>query len=173
MSKPEILIALGSDGLITYGVHPTKFGQCLIGTIDKSICYLSFAASKAKGLKDLRAAWPDAKLVQDDKKTAQFVKSVFSTKSETALSFVLLGTPFQIAVWKSIAAIPRGKVSSYAAIAKAVGRPNAARAVGTACGKNKIAYAIPCHRVLGANGALGGYSGGLALKVALLADEAL
>jgi O-6-methylguanine DNA methyltransferase len=173
MAKPEILIAQGSDGIITYGLHPTKFGQCLIGTIDKSICYLSFADSKVKGLKELRAAWPDAKLVNDDKKTAPLAKAVFSTKKEAALSFVLLGTPFQIAVWKAIAAIPRGKVSSYAAIAKAVGRPNATRAIGTACGKNKIAYAIPCHRILGANGALGGYSGGLERKVAMLADEAL
>jgi len=78
------------------------------------------------------------------------------------------GTPFQQAVWKQLQAIPYGKTISYSQEAKAINRPKACRAVGSANGKNPIAIIIPCHRVIGANGGLGGYAGGLDIKIQLL-----
>jgi methylated-DNA-[protein]-cysteine S-methyltransferase len=81
------------------------------------------------------------------------------------------GTPFQQAVWRSLLAIPRGGTTSYAALARALGRPQAARAVGAAVGRNPLSIIVPCHRVLGTGGALTGYAGGLERKTALLRLE--
>ena len=81
------------------------------------------------------------------------------------------GTEFQRRVWNALKAIPLGKTKSYGQIAQTVGRPDAARAVGQACGANPIPLLIPCHRVLAANRKLGGFSGGLDWKKRLLAVE--
>lgn len=83
------------------------------------------------------------------------------------------GTPFQQAVWQALCAIPRGRTTSYLAIAQALGKPSAVRAVGAAVGRNPVSVAVPCHRVLGSDGNLTGYAGGLERKRALLRlDEA-
>lgn len=82
------------------------------------------------------------------------------------------GTPFQQSVWNALCGIPYGETVSYAEIARRIGRPSAVRAVGAANGRNPIAIVIPCHRVIGANGALTGYGGGLDRKRALLLLEA-
>jgi len=81
------------------------------------------------------------------------------------------GTPFELAVWRALQAIPFGETRSYGAIAAEVGRPQAVRAVGAANGRNPIAIVVPCHRVIGANGSLTGYGGGLARKQWLLDHE--
>lgn len=78
------------------------------------------------------------------------------------------GTPFQRAVWEQLSCIPYGRTASYGEIAAAIGKPQAARAVGAACGKNPIWIFLPCHRVIGKNGALTGYAGGTARKQWLL-----
>ena len=72
----------------------------------------------------------------------------------------LRGTPFQIRVWKALLRIPEGKLSTYGRIAKQVGKPRGARAVGNAVGANPVAFLVPCHRVVRGTGELGGYSGG-------------
>jgi methylated-DNA-[protein]-cysteine S-methyltransferase len=81
------------------------------------------------------------------------------------------GTPFQKAIWKALLDIPYGQTRSYGDIAKAVGRPKAVRAVGLANGRNPLPIIVPCHRVIGANGRLVGYGGGLPVKQALLDRE--
>ena len=83
------------------------------------------------------------------------------------------GTPFQREVWEALRRVPYGKTASYAEIARAIGRPKAARAVGMANHANPIAIIIPCHRIIASGGGLGGYGGGLALKRRLLALEGL
>lgn len=87
------------------------------------------------------------------------------------LRYELLGTDFQKDVWNAVASIPYGRTSSYRDIAHLIGRPEASRAVGAANGANPIPIVIPCHRVIGANGSLTGYGGGLPLKRRLLALE--
>jgi methylated-DNA-[protein]-cysteine S-methyltransferase len=82
------------------------------------------------------------------------------------------GTAFQQAVWKALLAIPYGETRSYGEVARAIGQPTAARGVGAANGSNPIGLIVPCHRVIGADGSLTGYGGGLPLKRALLAHEA-
>ncbi|WP_425258086.1 methylated-DNA--[protein]-cysteine S-methyltransferase [Rubrivivax sp. RP6-9] len=88
-----------------------------------------------------------------------------------ALALDAAGTPFQQAVWRALCAIPMGQTSSYGAIARALGRPAAVRAVGAAVGRNPIGILVPCHRVLGQDGTLTGYAGGLPRKQALLLHE--
>lgn len=83
------------------------------------------------------------------------------------------GTEFQQSVWQILASIPPGKTMTYAEVATAVGRPKAVRAVGQACGANPIPVLIPCHRVLAAQGGLGGFSGGLVWKIKLLEREGI
>lgn len=81
------------------------------------------------------------------------------------------GTPFQESVWQALAAIPWGEVRSYRDIAHAVGKPKAVRAVGAANGRNPLPIVVPCHRVIGANGSLTGFGGGLPRKLTLLTLE--
>jgi len=88
-----------------------------------------------------------------------------------ALPLDLQGSPFQLRVWQELQKIPRGETVSYQELAKHIGRPRAARAVGQACGANPIPILIPCHRVIAANGSLGGYSSGLERKRWLLKHE--
>lgn len=91
------------------------------------------------------------------------------TRFDLMLDFT--GTEFQKSVWKALLTIPYGETRSYAQIARAIGQPNAMRAVGAANGRNPISIIAPCHRVIGANGALTGFAGGLAAKEYLLALE--
>jgi methylated-DNA-[protein]-cysteine S-methyltransferase len=88
------------------------------------------------------------------------------------LPFELSGTPFQLEVWRALGEIPYGATSTYGELARRIGRPAAARAVGAANGSNPISIVVPCHRLVGATGALTGYSGGLESKGSLLALEA-
>ena len=81
------------------------------------------------------------------------------------------GTPFQQSVWDALRSIPRGGTTSYADLARRLGRPQAARAIGAAVGRNPVSIVVPCHRVLGTGGALTGYAGGLERKTALLQLE--
>ncbi|MCY0870389.1 MAG: methylated-DNA--[protein]-cysteine S-methyltransferase, partial [Firmicutes bacterium] len=83
----------------------------------------------------------------------------------------LRGTPFQVAVWRALLDIPYGEVRTYGEVARMVGRPRAARPVGVAVGKNPVAIVVPCHRVIGADGTMTGYAGGLAMKRRLLELE--
>lgn len=93
------------------------------------------------------------------------------TRQVFDFDFTLTGTEFQMAVWRELEKIPFGTRSSYLAIATAIGRPNAVRAVGTAVGSNPISIIVPCHRVLTTSGHLGGYAGGLLGKEMLLSTE--
>lgn len=106
------------------------------------------------------------------RRAAQQLTEYFSGARRTfSLPLAPKGTPFQCAVWRALCDIPYGQTRSYGQIAAAVGSLRAARAVGMACNRNPIGVIIPCHRVVGANGALTGYAGGMDKKAALLALE--
>lgn len=92
-------------------------------------------------------------------------------RTDFDLPFDIAGTPFQKQVWKALSKIPYGKTVSYRDIAKKINNPKAVRAVGSANGKNPLCIIVPCHRVIAADGTLGGYSGGLDIKTKLLALE--
>lgn len=105
------------------------------------------------------------------KAAAQISEYVDGTRKKFTIPIALYGTEFAMKVWKEMSAIPYGQVRTYGELAKAIGRPGAARAVGQACNRNPIPIIIPCHRVVGAGGELTGYAGGLALKERLLELE--
>jgi methylated-DNA-[protein]-cysteine S-methyltransferase len=93
------------------------------------------------------------------------------TRTAFDLPLAPIGTPFQLAVWEQLRLIPHGSTTTYGALAARIGRPAAARAVGTAVGRNPISVIVPCHRVVGGDGGLTGFAGGLARKRRLLAIE--
>jgi methylated-DNA-[protein]-cysteine S-methyltransferase len=105
-------------------------------------------------------------------KTERQLKDYFAGKRKTfSVPFDFAGTEFQKRVWQALAAIPFGDTPSYGQIARQIGRPKAARAVGAAIGKNPISIMVPCHRVIGSNGKLTGFAGGLEAKASLLKLE--
>lgn len=165
--------ARGAGLEIRYGFHETAFGRALIGMTARGVCHLTFldAAGREKSLADLAKKWPKAALRRDQAGTAAAVRRIFGRKAGAKVPVVLSGTPFQIKVWEALLRVPPGGATSYGELAKAVGRPKAARAVGAAVGANRVGYLIPCHRVLRGTSALGGYRWGAARKCAILAWE--
>ena len=103
--------------------------------------------------------------------TAEALAAFFGQARPICLPLDLQGTPFQRAVWAALCAIEPGRTSSYGALAAQLGAPSAARAVGAAVGRNPVSILVPCHRVLGHDGALTGYAGGLERKHSLLIHE--
>jgi methylated-DNA-[protein]-cysteine S-methyltransferase len=124
---------------------------------------------------DGRPATPDPEWIEDDSALTDAIgqlKAYFAGELETFdLSLSPQGTPFQQKVWSELQKIPYGKTISYGELARRIGNPNAGRAVGLANGANPISIVIPCHRVIGSNGKLTGYGGGLPIKEKLLALE--
>jgi methylated-DNA-[protein]-cysteine S-methyltransferase len=101
----------------------------------------------------------------------QLAEYFAGTRTRFELALALVGTPFQRAVWQAIAAVPFGRTITYAELAAHAGRPGSTRAAGNATGRNPLSIVIPCHRIVGADGSLTGYAGGLDRKRALLALE--
>jgi AraC family transcriptional regulator, regulatory protein of adaptative response / methylated-DNA-[protein]-cysteine methyltransferase len=159
-----------NDNEIVYGFHSTQFGEALVLTTSLGICGLAFTAAHGRQdcLKDMTKNYKAARLVESPMKTRQLIDAIFSAKSVPLLAH---GTPFQIKVWQALLTIPKGKVVSYEDIAKAIGMPQAYRAVANAIGRNPISYLIPCHRIVRKTGALGGYRWGLDLKTHFLQHE--
>jgi len=120
-----------------------------------------------------QAAPPDAQRMPTKLRSArhQFEEYFAGTRQTFELPLHPHGTPFQLEVWGALLAIPYGETTSYAAIAQRIGRPNAVRAVGAANGANPLSIIVPCHRVIGSDGDLTGYGGGLPAKRWLLAHE--
>lgn len=159
---------------IQYGSHVTPFGWYTIAMTGGAICYASFSgrADDVAARKDILKKWPGAILVKDEVRIGKVIGMVFAARRYPKTFKVLCeGTDFQMKVWKALIGIPEGTVTTYAAIAKKIGSPKAVRAVGTACGKNTVAYLVPCHRVLASDGRIGGYRWGAKRKKEMLAWE--
>jgi len=169
--SPGAFAAGGRGTRIRYGWFDSPFGEMLALGTERGLCGLAFAAEtgRAPALEDMRARWPAAELRQDPDPLVPWVEAALGGQGEARL--LLIGAPFQIKVWEALLAIPSGHVTTYSEIARAIGRPGAARAVGTAVGRNPVSWLIPCHRALRKSGALGGYHWGLPVKRAMLAWE--
>ena len=165
--------ARGGAGLdIRWGWFDSPFGPALAMGTARGLCGLGFAAEAGRDatFADLAARWPKAAFREDAEALRPWVESAFGGGGEARA--VLVGAPFQIKVWEALISVPTGRVTTYADIAAAIGRPGAARAVGTAVGRNPVSWLIPCHRALRRSGGLGGYHWGLPVKRAMLAWEA-
>ena len=175
--SPGIYKAHGRGLNIQYGFHDCPFGRALILITSEGLAGLAFAdhGKEKSALADMTARWPEATYVENQQATASYAKRIFESerwKPDQPLKIVFIGTDFEIRVWETILRIPFGKASTYSDIACHIGKPKAARAVGSAVGKNPISFVVPCHRVLEKSGGLGGYHWGLTRKRAILGWEA-
>lgn len=170
---------LGAGLDLRWGVHPTPFGDALLVASPRGLARLAFPAGEGleAALAETRADWPLSPLTQDPTATAPYAERAFANLAGSAatppipIRLLVKGSPFQLQVWRALARIPAGTAVTYGGLAGALGRPGAARAVGSACGRNRIGYLIPCHRVIRESGALGGYRWGLDIKRSMLAAE--
>ena len=185
----------GAGIAIRWGIHPTPFGAALLGGTDRGLCHLSFlpdppgpefgspgevAPEGETGPREaeeiLRAAWPRGDLVHDPQSTLPLAEAIFALspveRTQGSLSVLLKGTNFQIKVWNALLRIPPGSLTTYGRVAEALGSPGAARAVGSAVGKNPLGFLIPCHRVIRSAGGFGDYRWGGVRKRAILGWEA-
>jgi AraC family transcriptional regulator of adaptative response/methylated-DNA-[protein]-cysteine methyltransferase len=168
--------ARGGEGLtILWGWFDSPFGPALVMGTERGICGIGFAAETGAEatMADMLARWPRAVFVEDPTVLRPLAAQAFPTAGGTATApLFLIGAPFQIKVWEALLQIPTGHVTTYSDIARAIGHPQAVRAVGTAVGRNPVSWLIPCHRALRKSGGLGGYHWGLPVKRAMLAWEA-
>ena len=168
--------ARNGAGLVIYwGWFESPFGPALVMGTEKGICGIGFAAETGEehAMEDLRSRWPDAEYIEDPMMLRPWVLTAFGSESSNLdkTPLFLIGAPFQIKVWEALLSIPSGYVTTYSEIAETIGNPRAARAVGTAVGRNPVSWLIPCHRALRKSGGLGGYHWGLPVKRAMLAYE--
>lgn len=169
---PGEVRALGAGLHIHYGFGATPFGRAIVGTTYRGICALHFTDSDDEALAALKLDWPQATLVRKDQEIAETLARIFAVGNPQAPVHLLLrGTNFQVKVWEALLRIPPGTALSYRKLAGIVGNARAQRAVGTALAHNRIAFLIPCHRVLRENGEIGQYRWGSERKHAMLALE--
>ncbi len=159
-----------------YASHDTKAGRIFAASTSKGITDVSINCGKKEFLKRLKERLgEDAVLVEDRRKFLKVFKELdryFDGKPvHFNMPLDLCGSPFELSVWKALKRIPRGRTRSYGEVAALLKKPGAARAVGNACGKNPVPIIIPCHRVIKEDGDLGGYTGGVRIKKALLETE--
>ena len=159
---------------INYSFRESPFGNIIIASTNKGVCYIHFQNNESVALRDLKACFPNAIYHQTEDKYQKDALLIFQKNGGQTdqIKLHLRGTRFQIKVWESLLKIPTGDLSTYGDIAKKIGNPKAARAVGTAIGANPIAFLIPCHRVIQSNGKFGGYMWGAEKKMAIIGWEA-
>ncbi|MEM7257747.1 MAG: methylated-DNA--[protein]-cysteine S-methyltransferase, partial [Pseudomonadota bacterium] len=166
----------GGEGIdVSYGIHDSPFGPCLLGATDRGVCALQFVTSQSPqaALAEVKQRLPNANYHHRPAITEPLVRQIFTDRSKQTLPLLVSGTAFQLKVWEALLAIPAGQVVSYQHIATAIGKPPAVRAVGTAVGRNAIGLLIPCHRVIKGDGMPGGYRWGAGRKLALQGWERL
>ena len=158
-----------------FAVGESSLGSILVAVSDKGVCAISLGDDPGALVRDLQDQFPKADLVGGDKEFEKTVAQVVGFIEAPRIGFKLpldvRGTAFQLRVWQVLKEIPLGKTVSYSDIAERIGAPKAVRAVAQACGSNRLAVAIPCHRVLRNDGALSGYRWGVERKSALLNRE--
>lgn len=162
----------GAGKRIHWAVLATSLGPMLVAATDKGVCCLAFGEGEA----ELRARFPKAQLVPAGEDFRALFAEVLAAVEQpgpgnAAIPLDVHGTAFQQRVWEELRRIPSGETRSYGELAAALGNPKASRAVGGANGANHVAVLIPCHRVIAADGTLGGYAYGLEIKAELLRRE--
>ena len=165
---------------LSRAILKTPLDDILALSSEAGLCALEFTGPRRRLPRldaRLRRWFPPHEIVDDDppviRKTREWLRAYFEgTNADiSGIPLDMRGAPFELRVWETLRAIPPGETTSYGAIAKAVGSPDAARAVGAANGANPIAIIVPCHRVIGASGSLTGYGGGLDKKTWLIDHE--
>ena len=169
----------GRDVTITYAYAKSPVGLMMIGATDRGLCFLQFGHTEKELLDQLRVEYPAAlveAMVEPYTKDFQAWMDALNLhlagkQADLRLPLDIQATAFQMRVWNYLQSIPYGEVQSYGEVARGIGQPTATRAVARACARNRVALAIPCHRVIRATGELGGYRWGLDRKRVLIDRE--
>lgn len=165
-----------------YGISESVFGDIFVAWTSRGIHSLQFIDNDKAAIDDLvkqlKLDWPLAQFKLEQEKAAKIVASLFvsrgkesAEKTQQPVSLWVKGTNFQVNVWRALLAIPEGKLTSYGELAKFLGKPRSAQAVGQAVGANPVALLIPCHRVIQQAGGVSGYRWGVARKLSILSAE--
>mgnify|MGYP001559291388 CR=1 FL=1 len=169
----------GKGVAISYAVSETTLGTLMMAATDRGLCSVQIGERAADLVAGLAKEFPGAAIArmrpQRGDQFARWMRSLAEhlegVQQRIEIPLDIRGTAFQVMVWNYLQRIPYGEVRSYAEVARAIGRPAAVRAVGSACARNRLALVIPCHRVIRGDGALGGYRWGLERKRALIERE--
>ncbi len=165
----------GPDADIRFAVGECSLGSVLVAATEKGICAILFGEEPAALAEDLQTRFPKARVIGGDPSfetwVARVVGFVEAPRLGLDLPLDVRGTVFERRVWKALQQIPLGSTASYSEVAKKIGAPGSARAVARACGANRLAVAIPCHRVVRSDGGLSGYRWGVERKRTLLERE--
>lgn len=166
----------GRGARIAYGIANCPLGKILVAATERGLCQVALGDNVKTLIGELTAEFPAAiELRRDDETVAVYIDELMRRMTgelpHAALPLDIQATAFQRRVWSELSQIPRGQTRSYGEIAKAIGQPGAAQAVGQACGSNPVALVIPCHRALRNDGNLGGYAWGIERKQALISAE--
>ncbi len=165
----------GGPVAIRFTTAKCPLGRVLIAATQKGICWLSFDNTDKKAEAALRAEFPAASITRADAELKAWLgelqRHLAGEQPHLDLPLDVRATAFQRRVWDALLTIPYGETRSYKEVAEAIGEPQAARAVARACATNPVAVIVPCHRVIGTDGKLHGYAGGLHRKKKLLETE--
>jgi AraC family transcriptional regulator, regulatory protein of adaptative response / methylated-DNA-[protein]-cysteine methyltransferase len=165
----------GEGANIVYGTFKSSLGTVLIAATNKGVCFLQFCDNQVSVTKLLKEEFARASLQRDESLVEPWFEVLqdylAGASNKLELPLEVHGTAFQLSVWQHLRSLPVGQTASYGAIASSLGNAKAARAVARACASNRIAIAIPCHRVIRENGELGGYRWGIKRKKTLLDRE--
>jgi AraC family transcriptional regulator, regulatory protein of adaptative response / methylated-DNA-[protein]-cysteine methyltransferase len=164
----------GAELSINYSFAESPFGNIIVASTAKGVCYMAFADNRQQAFAELQAQFPNAEYNQVTDVHQQNALFIFR-KDWSQLSNIKLhlkGTDFQLKVWEALLKIPMGGLSTYGNIAHGIGSPQASRAVGSAVGDNPVAFLIPCHRVIRSTGEFGQYHWGATRKTAMIGWEA-
>lgn len=163
----------GKNLNINYSFAESPFGNLIVASTNKGVCYMAFEADESEALVHLTTKFPNASFIRKLDLIQQNALFIFQndwTKLQE-IKLHLKGTDFQLKVWEALMKIPMGQLSTYGTIAQQIDKPNASRAVGTAIGNNPVAFLIPCHRVIQSTGLFGGYMWGNTRKTAIIGWE--
>jgi AraC family transcriptional regulator of adaptative response/methylated-DNA-[protein]-cysteine methyltransferase len=173
---PTQFRAGGKGQQIRFAVGECSLGSVLVAATDKGVCAIQIGDDPDALVRVLQDRFPNAQLIGDEKDfehlVAKVVGFVEAPANDLDLPLDVRGTAFQQRVWQELRKIPMGSTATYSEIARRIGKPSAVRAVADACASNKIAIAIPCHRVVRTDGSLSGYRWGVERKRELLKREA-
>lgn len=164
----------GKSLSISYSFAESPFGNIIVASTQKGICHMAFLDNKNEAFAKLKERFPHAnynQIVDNAQQNALFIFQKDWTKLHQ-IKLHLNGTPFQLKVWETLLKVPMGSLATYGSIAKEIEKPKASRAIGTAIGKNPVAFLIPCHRVIQSTGNSGGYMWGSVRKSAMIGWEA-
>ncbi|MCH9013467.1 MAG: bifunctional DNA-binding transcriptional regulator/O6-methylguanine-DNA methyltransferase Ada [Proteobacteria bacterium] len=165
----------GEGARIGYTIAASPLDRLLVGATARGVCALYLGGDDGALEAALDAEYPAADITRDDAGLGPWVDAVLAHLEGRApdldLPLDVRATAFQRQVWEALRAIPYGETRSYGEVARAIGRPTAARAVARACATNRVSVVVPCHRVVRGDGGLGGYRWGTERKKALLAKE--